>query len=129
MTFIESLGTVLKDVKEEERRTEEELTRHDAARDQRTLWAQTRVEELGCEIPRRFQEIVDAYPLDFAFDGGSMSMAYPGNVVCDLVWAKHSPRRHLRIIFPPSSTFVRIQWLREGGKRTTPGKCRPRSSI
>src|SRR6185437_12866217 len=99
MTFIESIGTVLKEAEEERRRAEEELTRHDAERDQRTLQAKKRVGELESEIPRRFQEIVDAYPGDFSFDGGSLSMVYPGNVTCDLVWAKQSPRRHLRIIF------------------------------
>lgn len=116
MTFIESLGTALKDTEEEQRRTEEELARHDAARDERTLQARKRVDELGTEIPRRFQEVVDAFPMEFSFDGGSLSREYPGNVTCDLIWAKHSPRRHLRIIIPPSSTFVRVQWLREGRK-------------
>lgn len=116
MTFIENLGMVLKEAEAEARRTEEELVRPDAARDERTLQARKRVDELDTEIRRRFQEVVDAYPRDFSFDGGSLSMVYPGNVTCDLVWTKHSPRRHLRIILPPSSTFVRVQWLREGRK-------------
>lgn len=116
MTFIENLGTALQMAENERRRIEEELTRHDVARDQRTLQAKKRVGELESEIPRRFQEIVNAFPSDFSFDGGSLSMVYPGNVTCDLVWTKHSPRRHLRIILPPSSTFVRVQWLREGRK-------------
>ncbi|MGH2457283.1 MAG: hypothetical protein ACRDIY_00260 [Chloroflexota bacterium] len=115
-TFIETIGTLLKEGEEKARRTEEELTRHDAAREQRRLQAQKRVGELEGEITRRFQEMVDIYPRDFSFDGGSLSMVYPGSVTCDLVWAKHSPRRHLRIILPPASTFVRVQWLREGKK-------------
>ena len=115
-TFIDQLGVLLKADEAELQRIEDERQHRVVEQDRETARAMQRVRDLRSEVPQHFREIAVAFPGDFAYREDGAAAAVPGTLTCELVEISRAPERHLRITLQPDSTFVRVQWLRDGMK-------------